>query len=497
MALVDTQFSGNEANVAGGAVFTGYLEAILLSCVSTSSDVGLRFYENKESKALSQVKSDKDICPSWKDNHGGVYGPIVGTYAATAEMTLDDTNKAVCVSGGENCVVEGYRIGTDLPTATVELVDGLKQRPAINYCPVNASMSSASNKFLLGSIVRPMENGSFTFQSVRGFVPPGEYNLIVEFDRKVIRDIGITVRIDICSVGEIVSAAGFCESCSSTTYNFIFSATFCHPCPENGNCESRVITPEDGYWQKTPCSHHFRRCLPASVCEFDKRGENLNTMVRDVSSCDFEEEWIEEYTQAQCAEVRCILSIGCYKYLCLFQKGHTGPLCGSCEEDFGSGLSSECKRCLKGFFNVAYILASVIILLGVTGITIHGTVGALRGDVVQIREQSAPSTSAEQIESPRLGTEVRVKRYHMRIDPKEYAVGPSCRSACVRENFGQVEGRRDAQGGKSICSSITELVVLQITLSYVQTTVLLASIDVGWAIPVIVMAEAAGQARIS
>ena len=497
MALADTQLSGNEASLAGGAVFAGYLEAIRLSCDNTSSDVGLRFYEEKEWKALSQVKSDKDICPSWKGNHGGVYGPNVGTYAATAEMTLNDTNKAVCVSGGENCVVEGYRVGTDLPTATVELVDGLKQRPAINYRPVNANMSSPVGQFLLVSIVVPMERGTCTFRSIKGFVPPGVYDLIVEFGEKAIKSIGITVRVHNCSVGEFVSNAGFCETCSSTTYNFRLSATVCHPCPENGNCESRVITPEDGYWQKTPCSHHFRRCLPASACEFEKRSENLNTMVRDVSSCVFEEEWIEEYTQAQCAEVRCFLSIGCYEYVCLFQKGHTGPLCGSCVEDFGSGLSSECKRCLKGFFNVAYILTSAIILLGVTGITIHGTVGALRGDVVQTREQSAPSTSAEQIESPRLGTEVRVKRYHMRIDPNEYAVGPSCRSACFRENFGQVEGRRDAQGGKSIRSSITELVVLQITLSYVQTTVLLASIDVGWAIPVIVMAEAAGQARIS
>ena len=107
---------------------------------------------------------------------------------------------------------------------------------------------------------------------------------------------------------------------------------------------------------------------------------------------------------------------------------------------------------------MAYILASVIILLGITGITIHGTVGALRGDVVQIREQSAPSTSAEQIESIRLGTEVRVKRYHMRIDLNEYAAGPSRRSACFRENFGQVEGRRDAQGAsQSVHLSLNSL----------------------------------------
>ena len=35
----------------------------------------------------------------------------------------------------------------------------------------------------------------------------------------------------------------------------------------------------------------------------------------------------------------------------------------------------------------------------------------------------------------------------------------------------------------------------QITLSYVQVTVLLSSLDVGWAIPLIVVAEAAGEIK--
>ena len=308
MALIETQFLSNEAGIAGGAVFTGYLEAIRFRCANVSSDAGSDFYKEQEWNAMSQVKSDKDICPSWKDNHGGVYGPIVGTYAATAEMTLDDTNKAVCVSGGENCAVERYRAGTDLPTAIVELLDGLKQRPAINYRPVNANMTSPSSEFLFWPIFLSMENGFCTFQSIKGYVPPGEYNLTVEFGEKAIKSIGITVRVHNCSVGEFVSAAGFCESCSSTTYNFCLSATVCHLCPENGNCEYRVITPEDGFWQKTPCSAHLQRCLVPSACKYVVRSENLMAMVSDVSSCEFEKEYIEEYTQAQCAEVSCILN---------------------------------------------------------------------------------------------------------------------------------------------------------------------------------------------
>ena len=304
MALSDTQLSDNEASVAGGAVFAGYLKAVLFSCTDTSSDVfGLRLYKEKEWKSLSQVQSDKDICPGWKGNRGGVYGPIVATYAATAEMMLEDVNESICVSGGKNCLIEGYRVGTDLPNTTVELLDGLKQRPAKHYHAVNANMSSPFGQFLLVPVVIPMEKGACTFRSVKGFVPPGVYELVVEFGETAIESIGITVRVHDCSVDESVSSAGFCESCSSTTYNFRLSAKACNPCPENGNCESKTITPDDGYWQMTPCSVHLRRCLPTSACEFEGRSKNLTNMVRDVSSCDFDAEWIEAYTKAQCAEV--------------------------------------------------------------------------------------------------------------------------------------------------------------------------------------------------
>ena len=306
MVFVETQFANNEASVGGGAVFAGYSEAIRFRCTNGSSDAGLRFYQEKEWKILRHVQSDKDICSSWRDNRAGVYGQNIATYAETAEMTLEDVNKFDCLSGKESYAIDGYRTGTDLPTATVVLLDRLRQCPARSYRLVYANMSSPSSEFLSWPISLPMENGSCTFRSVKGFVPPGEYNLTIEFGEKTIKNIGITVRVDNCSVGEMVSSAGFCVNCSSTSYNFELSATVCQPCPENGNCESRVITPNDGYWQQMPCSHHLHRCLPTSACEHESRSDDLAAKVRDLSSCDFDEEWIKNYTHTQCAEVRCI-----------------------------------------------------------------------------------------------------------------------------------------------------------------------------------------------
>ena len=324
VALTDTRFSGNKAEVAGGAVFAGYLEAIRFNCSNASLGTGLEFYEEEESKVLKRLESEADICPSWKGNRGNVYGPEVGTYAATANMTLKKAKRSVCASGGKDCVIDGYRTGEDLPQAEVKLLDAFGQGPAINYREVNANMFSPSGDFMVGSVVMPMKNGSCTFRSIKGSVPPGTYSLTIEFGEKAIKDISITVTVHNCSVGEFASAGGFCTNCSSTTYSFNDSAKECQPCPENGNCESRVITPKDGYWHKTPCSEHLRRCLPTSACKFEGRSENLTDAVSNVTSCHFNETWIEEdYSRAQCAEVP-VLYLLRIRMICVFFKGSRG-----------------------------------------------------------------------------------------------------------------------------------------------------------------------------
>ena len=305
MALTSTRFSGNRASFGGGAVFVGYLEAIRIRCSSASANAGLSFYEEKEWRTLHGIGSVDDVCPSWKNNIAKLYGPDVGTYAANARMTIDDATNSVCESGGEDCVIEGYRAGEELPVARAELLDRLDQGPAVSYQPVTAKMSSGSRRFLTGSVLLPMEEGSCAFQHIKAFVLPGKYKLIIEFDKKEIKRIVVSVRVRDCVFGEGLTDTGICVDCSSTTYYFPHSKTACQACPENGNCESRVITPNDGYWQKTPCSDRLHRCLPSAACEFTNRSRKLIEAVSDVTSCNFDEAWIQDYTNAQCAKVGC------------------------------------------------------------------------------------------------------------------------------------------------------------------------------------------------
>ena len=307
MAVVDTKFFDNTAEVAGGAVFAGYSDAVRLNCSIASLDTGLAFYEEEEWMAVKRLKTQADICSSWKGNSGNVYGHEVGTYATYANMTVKKAKISVCVSGEKACVIDGYRTGKDLPKAKLTLMDGLGQGPAISYGSINAIMSSARGEFMVGSIVLPMDEGNCTFESVRGFVAPGDYNLTVEFGEKTIKEIRITVVVRDCSIGEIVApGTGVCQECSNTTYNFDSSKnSSCRPCPENANCESQVIIPDDGYWQKTPCSKHIHRCLPTSSCKRENRSENLTDLVGDAANCTFDRSVIENYTQAQCAEASC------------------------------------------------------------------------------------------------------------------------------------------------------------------------------------------------
>ena len=320
MALTDTKLSGNNAKVAGGAVFAGYSEAVRFDCSNASWDSRLEFYEEEKWKDLKRMESIDDSCSGWKNNSGSVYGPVIGTYTVAARMTLEDTS-SVCVSGGADCVIEEYRNGTDLPVATVTLLDSLKQGPARNDRVVQATMSSPSNEFLVGSVVLPMKDGTCTFRSIRGFVPQGEYKLTVDFGETAIQEIGLTVKVQNCSFGEVLLLAKFCVDCSSTSYNFNASGKECKTCPEHGNCESKVITPDNGHWQKTPCSEHIYRCLPASACKFKGRSKKLTDLVSNVTSCHFNETWIEEdYTKTQCAKVHlCFLSR--IRIICVFVEG--------------------------------------------------------------------------------------------------------------------------------------------------------------------------------
>ena len=234
VATTDVTLSSNEVNVAGGASSPDTRRPSASAALRIPKAIGRRSTRDRWEQ-LSVLERVEDICPSWRSNSARIYGQAVVTYATVAEMTVANEDKESVTSSGEEYVVEEYRSGDKLPTMGLRLVDGLGQKPARSHRAVKAVLS-ASNRFLQGSIAVPMQHGEGSFSNIEGLVPAGNHYLTVAFgEETAMESISITVVVRGCFIGEVLSANSLCESCSTTTYNFRPTSSFCQTCPEEGS----------------------------------------------------------------------------------------------------------------------------------------------------------------------------------------------------------------------------------------------------------------------
>ena len=137
---------------------------------------------------------------------------------------------------------------------------------------------------------------------------------------------------------------------------------------------------------------------------------------------------------------------------------------------------------------------------GLTGITINGTLNDRKTNQRELRRQNALTTR-----STELGPVTSLKDQAETSD----ADGPSHRSDSPNDQ--SIEGVpaddvflakwkavemfkvRKANALPSLAQSSVS--PAQIVLSFIQTTILLASLDVGWGLPLFILAEAAGEAE--
>ncbi len=301
--IINSRFVANKAHRYGGAILTGYLEAIRTDCSSVEPDWSLTFLNESESMMLSSIHSEKDFCASWKENNAKVSGSTVGSFASMAMVIVESGGETTEASTGETYVIKNYASGTPLPTITVRLLDGLHQESPISYHEITATLTSPE-EFLVGDFSLSVRENRVTYPRMVGFGYPGIYNLTISFNEKVMEDLTITVEVRNCTIGEVlVPENRICSKCSSTSYNFDPTAKECQPCPENGNCETTSIVPNEGYWQSVPCSEDIQRCLTSHACEYDTRDETMRDMAMNTDTCNISYEQIEEYRKAQCAPV--------------------------------------------------------------------------------------------------------------------------------------------------------------------------------------------------
>ena len=319
LVVTDSVFSENEAVSAGGAIFVSDIDSIRLSCSAYKRwPSRSEFYDREELKTLDGMRSMEDICPAWKGNQAGLYADDVGSSGARVRMTAipDDLYNGVEKVSGNRFIVEGHSSGEPLPIIQLEVVDGLGQGPAVgSNNPVIEAVMTSPEGFFSGSVNVKMNEGVGNFSGVVGFGSKGVYQCTIDFSEEFIESLVVEVHVRGCRLGEVAAASGMvCEPCTSDTYNLMpGNGTGCHPCPENGDCTTHVILPAKGYWHKTPCSENIQECLSSEACDFEEREDKLTPATKNTSSCEFDEEYVQNYTEAQCREV----IYWCYGVLCL------------------------------------------------------------------------------------------------------------------------------------------------------------------------------------
>ena len=400
--LSETAFVDNEASSIGGALFSNELGAIRVACSSQDKRLKSEFYTREEWESMDSLKSNTDLCDGWKGNRADTYGPTAASYIRTVKKTIryDHDNTSVVVQGNTH-VILNQRSGSHLPTILLQATDELGQGPAIGASneTIEAIMTSPDG-FFVGLIRVSLAFGEAVISGIAEFAPPGTYEILIAFSDESMETFALEVHIRECLINEAWTEEGpACRECSAAMYNFLPDDEMgCRPCPDKAICESRVIQPVKGYWHQTPCSEHIQRCTKFKACDFADRENRLMEIGDATMTCDFDNDQLADYTEAQCRKVRPNPHHTSLQNRYGYVQGHTGPLCGACEAGYGRSQSSLCKDCFVKFGNVMLVLISCLILLSLCCLFVRSNVvsfsAAIRREQIPTTPSEGPSTSS-------------------------------------------------------------------------------------------------------
>ena len=307
LALEDTSFSDNIASGAGGAIFVDRVAIIRILCSPKRTRQEMNFYSKKQWKLMNIVRSNQDICPTWRENSADRYGADIASYATDVQKKIISEQSATVVSvKRNNYEIRDHKSGAPMPVFSLAVVDDLGQCPAVGLDNKEVTATMFSPDGLFDGRMSTVLKSDLANLAVTPFALPGEYTVRIEFDGGDFEPVEITVYVRGCVMGEVLSANGaFCEPCSAATFSFLpEDDSECRPCPDNGNCESKAVLPKQGYWHQIPCSEHIQRCLAPEACEYKDREQKLREKTEEVETCDFNDQYVKNYTEAQCREVR-------------------------------------------------------------------------------------------------------------------------------------------------------------------------------------------------
>lgn len=334
-------------------------------------DCDLSPIKNATSPSVNFV--DNVDCNRLRNNSvaDGGYGAQVAFDATKFVVKRLEDGEIVHYAPGRDLEIEDWKSGDAIPTMAIILLDELGQGPASRRAKVDQAndkdyfpQSNTKAEFNLAEyaenvniIVEPLDqlldsklmfdvvNGTGNIAIGRPFQKPGNYSLAVWMANENQNNMTIHVTIRECIINEEPSLnRTVCRECDSNQYNVLSSEFRCELCPENANCSSPFILPENGYWNAFPCSNQIQRCFSTKACKGMNWTEFLNYLGFKPVDCMFNASTLGWYERNLC------------------QEGYSGPLCGSCTESSGRSGPYDCRRCFSDFVSVLMIFASIVIL---------------------------------------------------------------------------------------------------------------------------------------
>lgn len=255
---------------------------------------------------MNIVSSIDDICDDWKENTTfSQYGNLIATYQVYVRGIVSD-EEITSFHPTEPLVIRNYASGSTLPDIVLVLVDQIGTYPAGNpdVDVVRASIPSLDG--FSNPTTIPLVDGEGSVTGKVAFKYPGNYTFTIKFDQAFIES-SLTLILEVrnCSMGETTVGKGLmCHVCNEDTFNFTpESETGCLSCPDNANCTTSFIAPNNGYWHQFPCSTHIQKCLTLKACDFNDREASLYKFSQDKLDCNFNDTEIRKYEIAQCRQV--------------------------------------------------------------------------------------------------------------------------------------------------------------------------------------------------
>lgn len=180
-----------------------------------------------------------------------------------------------------------WKAGSQLPTFVIIMIDYFRQGPALSkrqnaVSPCNVAndadsvlsdtiyaILSSLDTLFYNQLVTNVASGKNNITVGGLFAAPDTYSLLVWIETDPFQTVEIKVHFRECIVNEeYIYNNTLCVDCDANHYNFNPKKLSCQDCPENCNCTTWGIFPENGYWMHSPCSSKAFSCLSDDSCIF-------------------------------------------------------------------------------------------------------------------------------------------------------------------------------------------------------------------------------------